>query len=101
MLESIEKARLDKQEKMALEYALSDIRDEAYLFGSRIDPNKKGGDIDLLIYSQADPLRLSRRIVLKFFEKCEEKIDVIVMDRDNLSEDQQSFLNTISTLRIR
>ncbi|MDO9567332.1 MAG: nucleotidyltransferase domain-containing protein [Candidatus Desulfaltia sp.] len=101
MLNSLNTARLDKQERTALEYALDGINDEVYLFGSRIDPAKRGGDIDILIFSKADSLILSRKIGLKFFEKCEEKIDVIVMNPENVTEEQKSFLNTITKIKIK
>ena len=54
-----------------------------YLFGSRVDENRKGGDIDLLIFSRTltygDKIKIKKRI----FEKMEEqKIDLIIA-RDN------------------
>ncbi len=101
MMNSINAARLDDQEKTALDYALDDINEEVYLFGSRADITKKGGDIDILVFTKADPLETSQEIGLKFFEKCEEKIDVVVMDPNNLTEEQQAFLNTITKVRIR
>ena len=36
--------RLDAEQTSALEYALNLVTDEVYLFGSRLDPAKKGGD---------------------------------------------------------
>ena len=70
--------RLDAEQTSALEYALDLITDEVYLFGSRLDPSRKGGDIDLLVFSKQDSFQLSQQITLHFFEKCEEKIDVVV-----------------------
>jgi len=87
--------RLDEEEKLALKYALEGIKGEVYLFGSRIDDSRKGGDIDILIFSEAEAYRLSQNVSVKFFKKCEEKIDVIVIDKNNLSKEQQAFLNTI------
>ncbi len=40
--------RLDECERKALKKALKDFKREVYIFGSRFDPNKKGGDIDIL-----------------------------------------------------
>ena len=93
--------RLDAEQTSALEYALDLITDEVYLFGSRLDPAKKGGDIDLLVFSKQDSFQLSQQITLRFFEKCEEKIDVVVMDPNRLTDEQQAFLNLIETQRLK
>ena len=48
--------RLDDEEKGALREAVSGIKGEAYLFGSRVDDSRRGGDIDHLILSEDDLL---------------------------------------------
>ena len=88
--------RLDNKEIEALRFALEDVDDEVYLFGSRVDDYKKGGDIDLLVFSKKPSYKLSQDISVNFFKICEEKIDVIVMDRDNLSKEQQAFIDTLN-----
>ena len=93
--------RLDTEQTSALEYALNLVTDEVYLFGSRLDPAKKGGDIDLLVFSKQDSFQLSQQITLRFFEKCEEKIDVVVMDPNRLTDEQQAFLNLIEKQRLK
>ena len=93
--------RLDAEQTSALEYALDLITDEVYLFGSRLDPSRKGGDIDLLVFSKQDSFQLSQQITLRFFEKCEEKIDVVVMDPSRLTKEQQAFLNLIEKQRLK
>jgi len=93
--------RLDAEQTSALEYALNLVTDEVYLFGSRLDPFKKGGDIDLLVFSKQDSFQLSQQITLRFFEKCEEKIDVVVMDPNRLTDEQQAFLNLIEKQRLK
>mgnify|MGYP001204387040 FL=1 len=93
--------RLDAEQTSALEYALNLVTDEVYLFGSRLDPSRKGGDIDLLVFSKQDSFQLSQQITLRFFEKCEEKIDVVVMDPSRLTEEQQAFLNLIEKQRLK
>ena len=93
--------RLDAEQTSALEYALNLVTDEVYLFGSRLDPSRKGGDIDLLVFSKQDSFQLSQQITLHFFEKCEEKIDVVVMDPNRLTDEQQAFLNLIEKQRLK
>ena len=93
--------RLDAEQTSALEYALNLVTDEVYLFGSRLDSAKKGGDIDLLVFSKQDSFQLSQQITLRFFEKCEEKIDVAVMNPNRLTDEQQAFLNLIEKQRLK
>ena len=87
--------RLDKQELNAIRKAIANINGEVYLFGSRVDDTKKGGDIDILIFSQENAFRLSQQVSIKFFMECEEKIDVVVMNQYELTEEQSAFLNVI------
>jgi len=70
--------RLDALEREALKYALNDFNGDVYLFGSRIDDTKKGGDIDILLVpkERTNTFKLSLGIQRKFFSKCEENIDV-------------------------
>ncbi len=96
----LNKIRADKYEKKALLHALEDVEGEVYFFGSRTDFSKKGGDIDLLVFSKKDSFDLSRKISRRFFMECEEKIDVIVFDKDNLTEEQAAFISNLKLARI-
>ncbi|MEZ0343914.1 MAG: nucleotidyltransferase domain-containing protein [Caldimicrobium sp.] len=72
--------RLREEERIALKKALKDFKGEIYLFGSRINPKKKGGDIDILLIPEEDisPLKLELEVKRRFFEECEEDIDVVI-----------------------
>lgn len=54
---------------------------QIYLFGSRADDTKKGGDIDLLIVSKVITKKDLRRVRVNFFTEFEEqKIDIVLDD---------------------
>ena len=98
---SLYNIRLDRYEKNALLHALNGVDDEVYVFGSRLDSKKRGGDIDLVVFSKQNSFVLSRQIAQRFFIHCEEKIDVLVFDRDNLSDEQNAFLATLQLTKIQ
>ena len=89
--------RLDSTQKHALKIALQNLQDEdqVFLYGSRVDDIKRGGDIDLLIYSQRPGFELSRKISRTFFKNCEEKIDVLVLDPAKMTKQQALFVQSI------
>ena len=93
--------RLDPQEKAALENAIRNVDGEVFLFGSRVEDDKKGGDIDILIFSPQNPFKLSQKVSVDFFKLCEEKIDVVVMNPVNLNEEQRAFLKVIHKKKIK
>lgn len=77
---------MDSVERTALRYALEGFKGKAFIFGSRADSKKEGGDIDILLIPEkrANALRLSIKIQARFFSKCEEKIDVVVYNDSSL-----------------
>ena len=77
--------RFDRQEKEALKYALQDFSGKIFLFGSRLDDTKKGGDIDIMVIPEKkiNALKLSLEIQKRFFTICEQKLDIIVYNYDN------------------
>jgi predicted nucleotidyltransferase len=93
--------RLDDDETAALAGALDSIEaDSVELFGSRTDPAGRGGDIDLLILCRGAALIIARRIAVRFFDRCEEKIDVVVLDPSRLTAVQQVFLDSLQRVRV-
>ena len=78
--------RISQIEANALKSSMAGFKGEVYIFGSRIDNAKKGGDIDLLLkpFSKTNALNLSLKIKTKFFIICEEDLDIIVYKKGDL-----------------
>jgi len=73
--------RLKPQEVTIIKEAVLRLDPHAriFLFGSRVDPNRKGGDIDLLILSKLLKDIDSIEILKQIYEKMEEqKIDILI-----------------------
>jgi predicted nucleotidyltransferase len=80
--------RLSKEEIEFFKNEISKLSKDAkvYLFGSRVDESKRGGDIDLLIVSRKLTKKDLRRVRVEFFKRFgEQKLDII-LDDGNLKE---------------
>jgi predicted nucleotidyltransferase len=80
--------RLSEGEVDVLKKSVKELDNKAklYLFGSRADINKRGGDIDLLIISNKIKRKNTRKIRLDFFQEFgEQKLDIVV-DNGSLKE---------------
>lgn len=64
-----------------------DASASVYLFGSRTDDTKKGGDIDILILSQQKiPLKQILKLKIKFYDIFgEQKLDIVNFTYDEKS----------------
>lgn len=92
--------RLDVEEATALEAALQGVTGEAWLFGSRVDPQRRGGDVDILLLTDQPGFETSQAVSTRFYARCEERIDVIVLDPTRLNDEQQAFLQHIKRIRL-
>lgn len=75
--------RLTPSEINVLKESLAKLSNQAqlYLFGSRVDDHKKGGDIDLLVVSNELTKKDIRRLRLDFFSHFgEQKLDIVLDD---------------------
>ena len=75
--------RLEKKQIDCLKNKLYELSPEAklYLFGSRVDDTKKGGDIDLLVISKKLTKKEIRLLRIEFFKHFgEQKLDIVLDD---------------------
>ena len=74
--------RLSKQEIDIIKKTLSDIFADVqiYLFGSRLDARKKGGDIDLFVISKQQSNLLEKKIkaIAKLERLLNKPVDIVV-----------------------
>lgn len=94
--------RLDEKERKALKFALERFVGEVYIFGSRNEKERKGGDIDLLLVPKkaVNPIKLSLEVQRKFFSQLEEDIDVVVYDGGEFSKEVLRNAERIDIKRI-
>ncbi len=87
--------RLSDKEIEIIKTTINDIFGEAtiYLFGSRLNPNKKGGDIDLFVIAKDKSNLLQKKIkALSKLERALHKPVDIVIHRDFNREIEQEAL---------
>lgn len=78
--------RLKDSEQLAILSTVKclDKNARVYLFGSRVDDTKKGGDIDLLVMSDSLTKEDKRTIKIKLYELLgEQKIDIVLAADDS------------------
>lgn len=92
--------RLYPDEKQVLFDLIKTIPGQVYLFGSRVDDEKKGGDIDLLILSSEFTPEAGEYLKHQFFLQLDSKLDVVVFNPNNLTTEQQAFMNTLNKIRL-
>jgi uncharacterized protein len=77
--------RLNSKEQLSIKQTINQFDPKAlvYLFGSRVDDNKRGGDIDLLVFSEHLGFTEQRKIKIKLYELIgEQKIDLIIAKKN-------------------
>jgi predicted nucleotidyltransferase len=87
MLCYLSSMRITAAERTYIKNVFLELDPEAlvYLFGSRADDSKKGGDIDLLVLSNKITENERRKIKLRLYDGLgEQKIDLIIAEDTSL-----------------
>lgn len=90
--------RLSQKEIDSIKQAVHTLDPAAkiYLFGSRADPKKRGGDIDLLVLSSTLKVADKWKILNRIFETLEEqKIDIVIEKDISKTFTQIAFENAV------
>lgn len=90
--------RLSPAELAALRKALAGEDCSAvYLFGSRTDPARRGGDVDVLIHSASPAFALAHRVASRYAMEMDARLDVLVVDPRHPTPEQAAFLATVAS----
>lgn len=96
--------RISPEEHRALAQAMKGISCEVFLFGSRCDDSRRGGDVDVLILGKnltnAQRLDMELKFIARFQSVCDEKIDVVVFDMTRLTPAEEAFLTLVGPQKL-
>ena len=96
--------RLQEYQISALKQVFKDTEGELYLFGSKVDINRKGGDVDILwICPNPEDTNLKTQLKLtrSYQQIVDERIDIqILPTEDKMSREQKIFFNFIEKQRL-
>ena len=97
------KVRLSKEQIKAIKDTIKSLAGKnvnIYIFGSRVDLTKKGGDIDIIVklnesISEKEKFNLKMKIVSSLYKKIgERKIDLLLIDGKPKKEIEKIALET-------
>lgn len=94
--------RIQPEEKAAIISSITafDKESEIYLFGSRVDDTKRGGDIDVLVKSDIISRKMLVRIEDELFRKIDEQKVDFVLSRKSESSPFVRMVLARGTVRI-
>ena len=55
----------------------------------------------MLLLTDAPAFETSQAMAVRFFSRCEEKIDVVVINPNTITPEQQDFLDRITQVRLQ
>ena len=91
--------RLSEQEKKIIKSVIAEIFGEArvYLFGSRLDESKRGGDIDLFVIAQdkTDLFHKKIKALAKLERALHKPVDIVVHKNFDRAIEQEALKGTI------
>lgn len=89
--------RLSAVEIAALRDALKAVTwQHVWLFGSRVDDGRRGGDIDILVHTRQPAFAAAHEISSRYAAAVDGKLDVLALDPEAMTEEQKHFVATLT-----
>jgi hypothetical protein len=89
--------RLVEVEIAALRTALSDVQwEHVWLFGSRVDDSRRGGDIDILLHTVQPAFSVAHQVASRYAAVVDGKLDVLALDPQAMTDEQKCFVATLT-----
>lgn len=89
--------RLSAAEITALRSALEGVPwEHVWLFGSRVDDSKRGGDIDILLHTERPPFAVAHEVSSRYAAAVDGRLDVLALDPQAMTDEQKIFVATLT-----
>ncbi len=96
--------RLKEYQFSALEKVFDGLPGEVYLFGSKVNLQRKGGDIDILWICPNDDLRTLQKkleLTVKYQKMFDERIDIQIFPSiEKMSDEEKTFYEVITKQKL-
>lgn len=89
--------RLSEVELAALRGALQGVQwEHVWLFGSRVDDKRRGGDIDILLHTVRPAFSVAHEVSSRYAAAVDGKLDVLALDPHTMTAEQKAFVATLT-----
>lgn len=89
--------RLSPVEITALRAALKGVQwKHVWLFGSRVDDSRRGGDIDILVHTDRPAFAVAHEVSSRYAAAVEGRLDVLALDPQAMTDEQKRFVATLT-----
>ena len=96
--------RLNVSQQNALKQVFGNLPGEVFLFGSRVDMNRKGGDIDILWITDNKEFRTLKKemeLTIQFQKILDEKLDLLILPPvDQMTNSEMAFYSSLKIQRL-
>ncbi len=96
--------RLNVSQQNALKQVFGNLPGEVFLFGSRVDMNRKGGDIDILWITDIKENRTLKKemeLTIQFQKILDERLDLLILPPvDQMTNSERAFCSSLKIQRL-